>query len=198
MQDITLPEVTALKPLARFFKDDNGRDMVEISHVGSKDTFVKKVGPEEMAKFKPEWDAHCDGKPLMRRPGTALTDLKSINQERADYYVSRNIHNLEELAALSDMQCQGVGHGTLTDRTGAQGLLMQRNVQINTEQRDRVGRAAATIGVAPVDTPRSEEIAAIGVKIDGLVEGMNALVGLLTQQAQKQKGGRPPKDKKEA
>jgi hypothetical protein len=103
MQDITLPEVAALQQRARFFKDGS-IDKVEISAVGSKDTIIKKVGPEEMAKFKPEWDAYCDGIPLTRRPGTPLTDILGVTQDRADAYIARNVHTAEELAVLTDGQ----------------------------------------------------------------------------------------------
>lgn len=186
MTDITLPEVTALQQRARFFKDGEV-DKVEISAIGSKDTFIKKVGPEEMARFKPEWDAHCDGRPMTRRPGTPLTDCAGIEQVRADTYIARNIHTLEELAVLSDSQCQAVGHGTLTDRKNAQALLTTRKMRDDTARRDAVGKAAATVGAAPAEPKNDEQIAALGEKIDGLATGINALVGLLTAQAQEKK-----------
>lgn len=184
MTDITLPEVTAQQLRAKFYKDGEV-DKVEIFAVGSKDTYKKKVGPDEMAMFKPEWDAYCDGKPLSRRPGTPLTDIPGVDQSKADTYVARNIHNAEELAVLTDGQCQQVGHGTLTDRKAAQGLLTMRKLQADTERRDAVGKAAASIGAAP--ETKSEDIAALGEKIDTLASNMNSLVELLTAQAVKKK-----------
>lgn len=180
MTDVSLPEVASLQQRARFYTDDNGRPMVEISAIGSKDTIKKKVGPEEMARFKPDWDAFCDGKPLTRRPGTPLTDVPGIDQNKADNYIARNIHNAEELAVLTDGACQGVGHGTLTDRKAAQGLLTMRKLQQTTEQRDRVSKAAADIRIAPAEQPANEQIAELGKKIDGVLDGINALVAALS------------------
>jgi hypothetical protein len=183
LTDITLPEVKALQQRARFFKDGDA-DKVEISAVGSKDTFIKKVGPDEMAQFKPEWDAYCDGKPLTRRPGTPLTDIPSVDQQKADAYIARNVHNAEELAVLSDSQCQQVGHGTLTDRKAAQEMLTAKKMQQTTEQRDRVSKAAAEIR-APAGESKDAQIAELGTKIDGVLDGINALVLLMTEQTKK-------------
>lgn len=194
MTDITLPEVKPLQLRARFFRDGNA-DKVEISAVGTKDTLIKKVGPQEMAQFKAEWDAYCDGKPLVRRPGTPLTDCPNIDQQKADMYIARNIHTLEELAHLSDGQCQGVGHGTMTDRKNAQVLLERRKIEAAASARDRINKASETLGAAPAAPSQSAEITALSEKIDNLANGVSALVGLLTEQAKKRKGGRPPKDK---
>lgn len=191
MNDITLPEVAALQQRARFFKDGNA-DKVEISAVGSKDTYIKKVSPDEMARFKPEWDAYCDGKPLSRRPGTALTDCPGLDQSKADGYVARNIHTLEELAVLSDSQCQAVGHGTLTDRKNAQALLTERKMRQDIAQRDAVGRAAASVGAAPA--PVTSDVAEIKDSIKALTDAVTALVALSAAK----KPGRPKKEKPDA
>lgn len=186
MTDVSIPEVAALQQRAKFYLDEaTGRPMVEISAVGSKDTLRKKVGPEEMGKFRHEWDAFCDGRPLKRRPGIALTDIPGVTQGRADSYIARNVHNAEELAVLSDSQCQSIGHGTLTDRSAAIALVQQRRVAMATEQRDRVSKAAAEIKAAPTNEPKSEEIAQLGEKIDGAVNAINALVALMTEQTKK-------------
>lgn len=191
MQDIQLPEVAALQQRARFFEKD-GVNKVEISAVGSKDTIVKKVGPDEMAKFKAEWDAFCDGKPLVRRPGTALTDIPGVDQTRADHYIGRNIHTAEELASLSDGQCQAVGHGTLTDRKSAISMISMRRLKQDSARHDAVGKAFASVKEAA--QPKSEELGEIGRKIDALADGINALVAALTPK----KPGRPKKDQDNA
>jgi hypothetical protein len=194
LTEIAIPEVVALQQRAKFFKDDGGADKVEITFVGSKDTFIKKVGPEEMARFKQEWDAYCDGRPMTRRPGIALTEVPGISQDKADAYIARNIHNAEELSVLTDGQCQSVGHGTLTDRKAAQAFVMERRMKEQSEQRDRVGNAAKDLKTG---TPEPQGIAELGKKIDALTEGMTALVGLLTAQAQ-QKPARAKKEKPDA
>lgn len=183
MTDISLPEVVALQQRAKFFRQD-GVDKVEISAIGSKDTFKKKVGPEEMARFKPEWDAYCDGKPMAPRPGTPLTDIPGVDPNKADSYIARNIHNAEELAVLTDAQCQSVGHGTLTDRKASQALLTTRKMQQATEQRDRVSKAFSETKAAPSES-KSADIAALGEKIDTMANGINALVQLMTEQTKR-------------
>jgi hypothetical protein len=148
--DITLPEVKPLTQSARFFRKDE-QDFVEVAFVGSKDTVIQRVAPGHMAQFKAEWDAFCDGRPIARRAGLALTELAGITQERAEYYLARNIHTLEELAALSDAQCQSVGHGTLTDRKGAIGLVAQRQFVAREKAQRAVQEATAAIGPKPAD-----------------------------------------------
>jgi hypothetical protein len=175
--DITLPEVTPLLQSARFFRNGE-RDFVEISCVGSKDTVVERVTPTHMARFRAEWDGYCDGQPPTRRGGIALTELASIDAQRAEHYVSRNIHNLEELAALSDAQCQGVGHGALTDRKAAQRLVMQRQFETREKAQRAVADASASLG------PKPAEAYASGTELAELKGEVLELKQLLTQVAE--------------
>lgn len=191
MADVQLAEVKSLTQHGRFFKDkDTDRDMIEISFVGSKDTVVHNVKPHHMAQFHAEWNAYCDGRPMTRRAGTPLADV--VGDVKAQTYIDRNIHNAEELAVLTDSQCQSLGHGTLTDRKNAQGLLMARKVEEATQQRDRVMSAAAEIG-APKET-KSTEIAELGKKIDGMADAINSLVAALAPK----KSGRPKRENNNA
>ena len=104
-----------------------------------------------MAQFRSEWDAYCDGRPMQRREGIPLTDLPGLDEARAEGYVARNVHTLEELAALSDAQCQGIGHGTLTDRQGARKLVAQRQLEIRNRMQRAVQEASAAIGPRPAE-----------------------------------------------
>lgn len=152
--EISLPEVKPLLQSARFFRQKVGdaeRDFVEVSFVGSKDTLVEKVTPGHMAQFRAEWDAYCDGKPPQRRAGIALTELAAIDAQRAEHYIARNIHNLEELAALNDAQCQSVGHGALTDRKAALGIVARRRFEARDKLRHAVNQASAAIGPKPAE-----------------------------------------------
>lgn len=188
---------------ARFYRQGD-RDYVEISFVGQKDTVIRRVGPEHMARFKPEWDAYCDGRPLDRRKGTPLTDL--LNEQRAEQFVVRNIHNLEELAALDDMQCQGLGHGTLTDRQHARQLIVRRKLDEQAKMQDRI--KAATSKATPVSEMAPEAKAELAEIKQGLGEMKAAFADLagslreivaMATRAPAQRGkrggrrGRPPK-----
>jgi hypothetical protein len=183
--DITLPEVKAHTQTARFFRDGN-KDKVEIKFVGSKDTINQTVTPEHMAKFKAEWDAFCDGAPLKQRPGTPLTDLASISQPRAEEYIHRNVHTLEELAALNDGQCQMLGHGTLTDRKGARALVESRQLQMRDKlQRDLMDKQS-TVGAVVAEAPP---------EIEELKAEMAELKAMLKDALAAKKPGRPKKEK---
>jgi hypothetical protein len=194
--ELTLPEVAAMPQHARFFKD-GGRDFVEISFVGAKDTVVKKVQPEHMAKFRAEWNSYCDGQPMARRPGTPLTDIPGVDEQRAEAYLARNIHNAEELSVLSDAQCQGVGHGTLTQRESARKILAHRKYESQEKARKAVSDAAATIGPVPAETYASKsELTEVKQSIGELSASVSALVQMLSQQkapAEPKRRGRPPK-----
>ena len=98
LTDITLPEVKVYTQSAKFFRHGD-QDFVEISFIGAKDTLVERVQPSHMAQFRSEWDAYCDGRPRQRREGIPLTDLPGLDEARAEGYVARNVHTLEELAA---------------------------------------------------------------------------------------------------
>lgn len=182
--DITLPEVKVHTQTARFFRD-GGKDKIEIKFVGSKDTIIQAVTPTHMANFRSEWDAFCDGSPLKQRPGTPLTDLSSISEPRAEEYIHRNVHNLEELAALNDGQCQMLGHGTLTDRKGARALVESRQLQMRDKlQRDLMSKQS-TVGAVVAEAP--PEIAELKAE-------MAELKAMLAQALAK-KPGRPRKEK---
>ena len=150
LTDITLPEVRVYTQSAKFFRRGE-QDFVEISFIGAKDTLVEKVAPVHMAQFRNEWDAYCDGRPMQRRDGIALTELPGLDEEKAESYIARNVHTLEELAALSDAQCQGIGHGTLTDRQGARKLVMQRQLERRDRMQRAVQEASAAIGPKPAE-----------------------------------------------
>ena len=179
LTDITLPEVRVYTQAAKFFRRGE-QDFVEISFIGAKDTLVEKVAPAHMAQFRNEWDAYCDGRPMQRRAGIGLTELAGLDDEKAESYVARNVHTLEELAALSDAQCQGIGHGTLTDRQGARKLVMQRQL----ERRDRMQRAVheATAAIAPKPAEQyapSADLESVKGELAELRQGIADLAALI-------------------
>jgi hypothetical protein len=189
--DFTLPEVAVLHQKARFFKED-GRDFIEISYVGSKETVIHKVKPVHMANYRDEWNAYCDGQPQKTRTGTPLTDLSSIKELRVNHYYSNNVHTLEELAALNDGQVQSLGHGALTEREAARKLLGNRIAEENAKIRDYVTKAAATIGPVPAEKyAGASDLTAVNERIDKLADSVASLV----QALQPKKRGPKPKNK---
>jgi hypothetical protein len=197
MIDIDLPEVRALQAQPRFYKDGNV-DYVEISYVGVKDTNIHKVKPEHMAKFRAEWDAYCDGRPMAVRKGTPLTTLSEISEQRAQELISRNLHTLEEMTYLSDAQCQGLGHGMIALRKRAQNVIAQMREDAKTKGAQLVADKMAEVGSAPVALPPevSGVFAEQEKKIDALTNQVSALVDIMSKLA-KPKRGRPRKGEDE-
>lgn len=186
--NLDIAGVEAFQQAGRFFKE-NGVDFVEISFVGTKDTMIKKVAPEHMAKFQESWNAYCDGREPAQRKGTPLTDAP-MNEVQAKGYIDRNVHTLEEIAFLSDGQCQALGHGTLTHREAARKLLAARRERQTEERINQISKATASLNKETASSDNKEVLAAIGE----LGQGINALVQLMTAQAQKKKPGRKPKN----
>jgi hypothetical protein len=125
-----------------------------------------------------------------------LTDAPMIDTV-AKSYVQRNVHTLEELAMLSDAQCQALGHGTLTYREAARKLLSARLETQKQDQMNAVSKASATLGKEAVATVETKEImSAIGelsAATQQTNESLAMLIQLMTAQATKGKPGRKPK-----
>jgi len=191
--NITLPEVQGFAQKGRFFREGDA-NMIEISFVGSKDTVVRKVKPEHMAAFPDEWAAYCDGRPPERRKGTPLTDV--VDPQRAETYIARNVHTLEELAALSDAQCQALGHGTLTQRETARKLLIQRQAEQQVRARDAVSEGAATLSAATEAKfeQATGDVAELKAQVSELTGAVTELTKLVASLAEKRGPGRPRKE----
>jgi hypothetical protein len=188
--DVIIPEVSALQQTARFFKEEN-RDFVEISFVGEKDTVIRKVQPEHMAKFRDAWNAFCDGQPVKQRQGTSLIDIPGLSDQLAQKYISANVHTAEEIAALSDMQCQTLGHGTLTFRTTARNMLDMRRQQKMEEDTRRISKAAESVQSLPAEM---EAKYASKEDVEEIKGQMGQIMGLMQQLLEKKKPGRPKKE----
>jgi hypothetical protein len=190
LTDITLPEVKVYTQSAKFFRRGE-QDFVEISFIGAKDTLVEKVTPSHMAQFRNEWDAYCDGRPIERRQGIPLIDLAGLDEARAESYIARNVHTLEELAALSDAQCQGIGHGAITDRQGARKIVLQRQLEMRDRMQRAVHEASAAIGPRPVEqfAPSTDLQAVRGelAELKRAVADLAGFVGKVTPTRRKSK-----------
>lgn len=191
--NIDIPEVQALPQHAKFYRDGE-QDLIEISFVGSNDTVRRRVKPEHMAQFRDEWNAYCDGTPMKQRPGIPLKDLPGIDDNQVQNYINRNVHNAEEIAALSDAQCQALGHGTITLRKAAREMLALKAMKAQERNRDIITEQSAKIGAVPAEKYASQsDIAEIKESIAALTGGITALV----QALQPKPRGRPPVKKDE-
>lgn len=184
------PDVHAFPQKGRFYRE-GAVDFVEISFVGSKDSVVRKVKPEHMAKFPEEWNAYCDGRPPERRQGTALTAI-GMPDQRAEEYIHRNVQTLEELAVLSDAQCQALGHGTMTYRETGRKFLAAEAMKKAARERDEVAAGAATLSsaVEAKVEQSSGEIAELKAQVSDLTKAVGALVAAM---GEKRGPGRPKK-----
>ena len=123
------------KVRARFFKHEK-RDMVEISIIGDPNTVVRRVKPEDTHRFKMDWEAYESGKGEVEVPGTPLTEVPGVDTNQALAYKLRGVRVAEELAALDDAACRGIGMGALTHRNAAQNLLKAKQFDAMQKQMD--------------------------------------------------------------
>lgn len=193
VQNIDLPEVNALTQHAKFYREGE-RDFVEISFTGVKDTVIQKVVPAHMAQFPEAWASYCDGTPMKQRMGTPLTDIEGVDTSRAELYISRNVHNAEELAALHDGQCQALGHGTLTLRKAARELIELRKLKEQERSRDLITKVSASIGAVPAEKYASaSDLNAVKQSIGELSGNVAALVAMMAARNTPKKRGPKPK-----
>ena len=175
INDAEGPQILSLTQRARFYKDENGRELVEISFVGQKDTVVQYVTPQHMASYKTEWDRYCDREPMQLRAGTPLREL--FDERTEQKYVLHNVHNLEELAALSDSQCQGVGHGTMTDRETARQKLLHDQFEADAVRRKKID-AMPAVGLTAAPDP---ELGRLKDEIKEIADGNKAEINAVKE-----------------
>lgn len=198
MGDVIAPEVRELQQTAKFFRE-NGKEFVAISFVGEKDTVIRKVLPEHMAKFRSEWNAFCDGAPMKQRDGTPLTEVMNLSEDVAQKYVLQNVHTAEELAVLSDSQCQALGHGTLTFRAAARGLLDQRKIAKMEAAQKRIGEVTKEALSLAAAEAKAEADAKYASKedVEAVKSELGDIKGMLAQLLERKKPGPKPKDQAE-
>ena len=172
--NVDIPEVQSHTLVPRFYRENN-IDYVEISAIGSKDTVKKKVTPALMAQFPAYWTAHCEGLPPLPRKGTALTELMS--EQFAKKYFDANVQTLEEIAFLSDSQCDALGQGTVTLRNNAKQHLAKAEAARRSNVQDQIMKASA----APMPVA-SEGMAEVTMAIGTLNSKMDELIHILIAQ----------------
>ncbi len=113
---------------AEFHRDDvTGREMVTIRIKGSNDTSIQKVEPHHISMWPVEYQAFKTNNPDIEIGGTPLMEIPGMTPEKVRNYKLNGVRNVEELSELSDMNCNLMGHGVLTDRSVARLLLEARS-----------------------------------------------------------------------
>lgn len=117
--------------IVNFFKV-NGRDHVEIKVVGDPNSVIQKVTDKHKQRFPREWAAYESGDGSVDYGGTPLTELDAGEGRRVSHSFAasmsiKGVHNVEELAVLSDAQAKALGMGVLTLREKARKLVEERN-----------------------------------------------------------------------
>ena len=111
-----------------------------------------------------------------------------MKQELAAKYIAANVHTAEEFAALSDAQCQGLGHGTLTFRNACLQMLEQRKAAAMEAVAKKISEGVPSIS----SMPAAEADAKYASKAD-VDELKSMLAQLISAQASKRGPGRPKK-----
>ena len=140
------------------FWNDQGVDYCEITVKGmTKETFITKVRPSDVARFAEEYAAYKSGAPEPDPGGVPLTDVIGMTTQRAFTLRQHKIRNAEELAALSDIACQNLGMGMLTLRDAAKQLLASAGKDRELDEMKK--RLIALEGKRGPGRPRKEETA---------------------------------------
>lgn len=114
------------KVRAKFFADGD-RDYVELSAVGDSCTHIRKVQPNDLARFPAEWAAY-KANTEVDVGGTPLTDVPGITRDLAIAYKLKAVRNAEELAALDDIATRALGMQGLAFRAAAKNMLDAREL----------------------------------------------------------------------
>jgi hypothetical protein len=121
---------TPTKLRAKFFKDDDtGLDMLEISWIGEGQTLIRKVTPEDVAKFPLEWQAHENGKGEVEIKGTSLLEVPGIDKGMAMALRLKGVRTAEELAGLDEASAKSLGMGVFTFGKAARNLLAAKRLE---------------------------------------------------------------------
>lgn len=117
------------KVRAKFFKDDKGRDYIEINIVGDTNSVLRKVTPEDTLRFAREWEAFNAGSGEIEVSGTPLTDVPGIDQSMSLSLRLKGVRTAEELAGLDETAAKALGMGVLTLWQSAKQTLRLRELE---------------------------------------------------------------------
>lgn len=116
---------------------------------------------EYREKYHAEWAAFCGGEGSAA--GIPLSEFPSVSSSQAEVLSQLGVKTVEQLARLSDLQCQRIGMGSVGLRYGASKMLSERSSprneaealrRENEDMKERIGRLEALLSVkAEPDAP---------------------------------------------
>lgn len=110
---------------AEFYKDDLGRELIDIKIIGDKSVVTRKATDLDKIMFPNEYDAYTGGKaPVIK--GTPLTDMEEFSKVQAARYVAQGVRTIEEFVALSDIAVKGLGIGSIGLQKAARRFIEKR------------------------------------------------------------------------
>ena len=116
---------------ATFYKSEEGIDLVELKLIGDPNSVIYKVSEksEQLKKdFPKEWASfYKKDKKIKVKKETNLDVLECMNKKKIDVLKLEGITSVEQLAALSDGACHGLGKGTIDYRKEAKEFLMDKH-----------------------------------------------------------------------
>ena len=114
---------------ATFFKSDGGIDLAELKIIGDPNTVIYKIKDKEeelKERFPQEYaDYFKMSKPKTPKT-TPLSKLQGLGNKKEEALNVEGIRTVEDLAALSDSNCHGLGKGTLDLRKRAKDFLAEK------------------------------------------------------------------------
>lgn len=183
---------------ANFFRA-NDRDMVEITVVGDKNSYITKVDETHIARFPLEWEAYQSGDGKADYGGTPLTDIEGIDAAFAVSLTLKGIHNVEMLAGLTDAAASSLGNGIVTLRKKAKALLADGGKKPSAPAApagDTSGLLLAllnqTLGTSYPDLESAQAAIAASKANDPAPAAPVTPAATTDQPAQPKKRGRPP------
>lgn len=177
------------KPNPRYTGNPVYKDIphIEITTPGGLNRLIEEVRPEHKARFRKKWDmfemSQGSGDQVV---GTKLDQWAAITRSRAEELRAMRYYTVEQIAAASDAQIQGLGmDGLMLRRKAEQFLKVSKDTAIAEKQAAELAQ-------------KNAELAAADERFRKLEEQMQQiLAGNVAPQAAPKRKGRPPKVKDE-
>lgn len=171
--------ITKVMDLGRTVLNRRIYDSVEYDDVNQKWKVRKLGNPSDIKRYPDQWNAFTRGTKL-EDIGTPLSILFKTDPARAEMYKSRGIYSLEQLAAMSDTNCQDLGMGAKADRERALSRLEKINAQ------------APRLMLDTMMEEKDKKIEDLNKKVDALLLQLNKVMTMKAPTEGTGSPGRPP------